>query len=106
MNRSIYKGPYVEQGLLRKIKKMADANVDFGKVPIKTYSRRSTILPSFVGRIFEIHNGNRFVKVYITEAMIGHKLGEFSPTRAIAKHAVDKGKGKIKPKGTSKGKKK
>lgn len=90
MNRSLYKGPYIEASLVRKIKRLQLKGIDFSKNSIKTYSRRSQIIPSFVGKIFEIHNGHRFIRVYITENMIGHKLGEFSPTRVFAKHTSDK----------------
>ncbi|AOP70250.1 30S ribosomal protein S19 [bacterium AB1] len=90
MNRSLYKGPYVQESLVRKIKKLRSENPDMSQVVIKTYSRKSTILPSFVGLNFDIHNGKRFHKVLINEFMIGKKLGEFSHTRIYAKHTSKK----------------
>ena len=83
MGRSLKKGPYVEQHLLEKIDKIADSN---SKKPIKTWSRRSTITPDFVGHTFLVHNGKIFISVFVTENMVGHKLGEFSPTRVFKKH--------------------
>ena len=83
MGRSVAKGPFVDDHLLEKIeksKKSGDAK------PIKTWSRRSTVTPDFVGLTFMIHNGRKFTPVYITENMVGHKLGEFSPTRTFKKH--------------------
>lgn len=97
MSRSIYKGPYISSSLIRKITKLKTSGTDFTKTPIKTYARSSQIIPSFVGKIFEIHNGKRFIRVYVTENMIGHKLGEFSPTRVVVQHSGDKGKNKPKP---------
>ncbi|MEA3485220.1 MAG: 30S ribosomal protein S19 [Candidatus Aerophobetes bacterium] len=85
MSRSIKKGPYVEEGLLKKIEKMKK---DGAKKPIKTWSRRSTIIPDFVGYTFSIHNGKDFNNVYITEDMVGHKLGEFAPTRRFTRHGA------------------
>lgn len=82
MGRSLKKGPFVEQHLLEKIDKM-DGGV---KRPIKTWSRRSTITPDFVGHTFLVHNGKVFNSVFVTENMVGHKLGEFSPTRIFKKH--------------------
>ncbi len=87
MARSLKKGPYAEPSLLRKIGK----NQDTGKA-IKTWSRRSVIMPEFVGLTFAVHNGKRFLPVYVTENMVGHKLGEFSPTRTFRKHAGVKSK--------------
>ena len=87
MGRSIKKGPFVEQHLLDKIEKL---NADGKKKPIKTWSRRSTILPQFVGLTFGVHNGNKFIPVSVSEDMVGHKLGEFSPTRTYYGHAADK----------------
>ena len=81
MSRSLKKGPYVEPSLLRKI-----ARGSAGKA-IKTWSRRSIIMPEFVGLTFAVHNGKRFLPVYVTENMVGHKLGEFAPTRIFRKHA-------------------
>jgi len=82
MGRSIKKGPYIDPRLLEKIKKMGSSSMK----PIKTWSRRSTIIPDFVGLTFLIHNGKKFNPVFITENMVGHKLGEFSPTRIFKKH--------------------
>ena len=83
MARSIKKGPYVEASLLRKVEKM---NASGKKLPIKTWSRRSMVLPEFVGHTFAVHNGNKFIPVYLTENMVGHKLGEFAPTRMFRGH--------------------
>jgi len=84
MARSIKKGFFVDYHLLEKIEK---ANVSGGaKKPIQTWSRRSTITPEFVGFTFNVHNGKQFTAVYVTENMVGHKLGEFSPTRSFRSH--------------------
>jgi small subunit ribosomal protein S19 len=83
MGRSLKKGPFVDQHLLDKIDKMNEGTV---KKPIKTWSRRSTITPDFVGHTFMVHNGKLFTSVFVTENMVGHKLGEFSPTRIFKKH--------------------
>jgi small subunit ribosomal protein S19 len=83
MGRSTKKGPYIDLHLIEKIEKMNDASA---KKPIKTWSRRSTITPDFVGHTFLVHNGKIFNSVFITENMVGHKLGEFSPTRIFKKH--------------------
>jgi small subunit ribosomal protein S19 len=83
MGRSTKKGPFIDFHLLEKIEKMNDAG---SKKPIKTWSRRSTITPDFVGHTFLVHNGKIFNSVFITENMVGHKLGEFSPTRIFKKH--------------------
>ena len=85
MARSLKKGPYVEDSLLRKVEKMKSANK---KQPIKTWSRRSMILPEFVGLTFAIHNGKQHLQVYITENMVGHRLGEFAPTRTFKGHGA------------------
>lgn len=85
MSRSIKKGPFVAQKLLTKIEKMAKKGE---KKPIKTWFRHSTIVPEFVGYTFSIHNGNKFISVYITENMVGHKLGEFAPTRTFRRHGT------------------
>ncbi|MGI9088460.1 MAG: 30S ribosomal protein S19 [Chthoniobacterales bacterium] len=82
MGRSLKKGPFVEPYLLEKIEKM---NVGVKK-PIKTWSRRSMVTPDFVGHTFMVHNGKTFTSVFVTENMVGHKLGEFSPTRIFKKH--------------------
>ncbi len=84
MARSLKKGPYVEEHLVKKINR-ATALED--KKIIKTWSRRSTITPQFVGLTFAVHNGRKFIPVYVTENMVGHKLGEFSPTRTYRGHA-------------------
>jgi len=83
MGRSLKKGPFVDQHLFEKIDKM---NTNTVKKPIKTWSRRSTITPDFVGHTFLVHNGKLFNSVFVTENMVGHKLGEFSPTRIFKKH--------------------
>ncbi len=83
MARSVKKGPYVEEKLLKKVEKMRRSGE---KKPIKTWSRRSMIVPEFVGHTFAVHNGKRFIPVFITENMVGHKLGEFSPTRTFRRH--------------------
>ena len=85
MGRSLKKGPFVEQHLLEKIDKQ---NANNSKKPIKTWSRRSTIVPDFVGHTFLVHNGKVFNSVFVTENMVGHKLGEFSPTRILKKHGA------------------
>lgn len=89
MARSIKKGPYVAPSLLKKVEKANEAN---SREVIKTWSRRSTILPSFVGLTFAVHNGKEFIPVYVTEDMVDHKLGEFSLTRKFGGHGSDKGK--------------
>ena len=83
MGRSLKKGPYVDEKLLKKVEKLKRSG---DRKPIKTWSRRSTIIPEFVGTTFSIHNGNKFISVFITENMVGHKLGEFAPTRIFRKH--------------------
>lgn len=85
MGRSTKKGPYVEGKLLKKVEKMDKSGM---KKPIKTWSRRSTILPEFIGHTFSIHNGNRFISVFVTENMVGHRLGEFAPTRIFRRHGT------------------
>lgn len=94
MARSIKKGPYVQECLARKITGNDDS---VQKKVIKTWSRRSTILPEFVGYTFAVHNGKKFVPVFVSENMVGHKLGEFSPTRTFYGHGADK-KSKLKKK--------
>ena len=84
MGRSLKKGPYVEESLLRKIKRMGRET----KKPIKTWSRRSMVIPEFVGYTFAIHNGKDFPNVFISEDMVGHKLGEFAPTRKFTRHGA------------------
>ena len=83
MSRSLKKGPYVEESLLRKVEKMQASGK---KQPIKTWSRRSMVLPEFVGLTFAIHNGRQHMPVFITENMVGHRLGEFAPTRTFKSH--------------------
>ena len=85
MARSLKKGPYVEDSLLRKVEKMKAANK---KQPIKTWSRRSMVLPEFVGLTFAIHNGKVHLPIKITENMVGHRLGEFAPTRTFKSHGA------------------
>ncbi|OJU78908.1 MAG: 30S ribosomal protein S19 [Bacteroidetes bacterium 47-18] len=85
MGRSIKKGPYVDHNLVEKVDKMNAGGTK--KTVIKTWSRRSTITPDFVGHTFAVHNGNKFIPVYCTEYMVGHKLGEFAPTRNFRGHA-------------------
>ncbi|HLT31818.1 MAG TPA: 30S ribosomal protein S19 [Myxococcaceae bacterium] len=87
MARSIKKGPFVDDHLLKKIGEALKANK---KAVVKTWSRRSTILPEFVGHTFAVHNGRKFIPVFVTENMVGHKLGEFAPTRTFGGHAADK----------------
>lgn len=85
MGRSIKKGPYVDHNLQGKLDKM---NAEGAKrTVVKTWSRRSTITPDFVGHTFAVHNGNKFIPVYVSEYMVGHKLGEFAPTRNFKGHA-------------------
>ena len=83
MSRSVKKGPYVDEKLLKKVDAM---NKSGQKKVIKTWSRSSTITPDFVGLTFAVHNGNKFIPVYIHEGMVGHKLGEFAPTRIFRGH--------------------
>jgi len=85
MGRSVKKGPYVDSKLLAKVEKMRRLG---DRRPIKTWSRRSTIIPEFVGCTFSIHNGRKFISVFVTENMVGHKLGEFSPTRTFRSHGA------------------
>jgi small subunit ribosomal protein S19 len=84
MARSIKKGPFVEESLFRKIRGLNAANE---KRVLKTWSRRSTITPEFVGHTIAVHNGNKFIPVYVSENMVGHKLGEFAPTRLFRGHS-------------------
>ncbi|MBI4327732.1 MAG: 30S ribosomal protein S19 [Verrucomicrobiota bacterium] len=93
MGRSIKKGPFVEAHLLEKITKM---NASGAKKPIKTWSRRSMITPDFVGHTFNVHNGKIFHSVFITENMVGHRLGEFSLTRTFKKHGAHTAKAEAK----------
>ena len=83
MSRSVWKGPFVDPSLIKKVEKLKDQS---NKPPIKTWSRKSTIIPEFVGFSFLIHNGKKFIPIKISEEMVGHKLGEFSPTRTFSGH--------------------
>ncbi|QJC32131.1 30S ribosomal protein S19 [Enterobacteriaceae endosymbiont of Donacia versicolorea] len=87
MPRSLKKGPFIDQHLLKKVKK-AIKNKD--KKPLRTWSRRSTIFPNMIGLTIAVHNGKQHIPVYISEEMVGHKLGEFSPTRTYRGHTADK----------------
>ncbi len=93
MGRSIKKGPFVDAHLLEKISKLNAANT---KKPIKTWSRRSTITPDFVGHTFNVHNGKIFLPVFVTENMVGHRLGEFALTRTFKKHGAHTAKAEAK----------
>jgi small subunit ribosomal protein S19 len=85
MGRSVKKGPFVDASLMEKVERM---NRSRDKRPIKTWSRRSMIVPEFVGHTFAIHNGRQHVSIFITENMVGHRLGEFAPTRTFRRHGV------------------
>jgi small subunit ribosomal protein S19 len=85
MGRSLWKGPFVDDHLMVKVSGMNDRNE---KKVIRTWSRRSTIIPDFIGHTIAVHNGKKFIPVYVTENMVGHKLGEFSPTRTFKGHAA------------------
>ena len=87
MARSVWKGPFVEESLIKKVEKQ---KTDPKKIPIKTWSRKSTIIPEFIGVSFLIYNGKKFIPVTISEDMVGHKLGEFSPTRTFRLHSGDR----------------
>tara|TARA_Y100000814_G_C12023045_1_gene296326 strand:+ start:69 stop:338 length:270 start_codon:yes stop_codon:yes gene_type:complete len=89
MSRSLKKGPYIDFKLEKKVDKLNSSNK---KEVVKTWARRSTIPPSFVGHTFAVHNGNKFIPVYISENMVGHKLGEFAPTRLFRLHSGDRKK--------------
>ena len=86
MARSLKKGPFISEKLFRKVERMASGR----KEPVKTWARACTILPEFVGHTFLVHNGNKFLKVFVTEDMVGHKLGEFAPTRTFRGHTSKK----------------
>ena len=90
MGRSVKKGPYLDSRLQKKVQVMEQAGK---KSVIKTWSRRSTITPDLIGFTFAVHNGNKFIPVYVTENMVGHKLGEFSPTRKFHRHGGKLAKG-------------
>ena len=83
MARAVWKGPFVDPSLIKKVEKLKNQT---NKAPIKTWSRKSTIIPEFVGHSFLIHNGKKFISIKISEEMVGHKLGEFSPTRQFSGH--------------------
>ena len=85
MGRSLHKGPFVDDHLMKKVEAMNTKNE---KKVVRTWSRRSTILPEFIGHTLAVHNGKKFIPVYVTENMVGHKLGEFSPTRVVKGHAA------------------
>ena len=85
MGRSIKKGPFIDPSLMKKVEKANEAQ---SRKPIKTWSRRSMIVPDFVGHTFNVHNGRAFLPVFVTENMVGHKLGEFSPTRTFKGHGA------------------
>jgi len=87
MARSLKKGPFVVEKLFRKVQIASQTGV---RTPIRTWSRRCTIVPEFIGMTFEVHNGKTFHRVFVTEEMVGHKLGEFSPTRIFKGHAGHK----------------
>ena len=87
MARSVWKGPFIDRSLLKKVEAAKDGKI---KGVIKTWSRRSTILPQMIGLTFGVHNGNKFIPVLVTDNMIGHKLGEFAPTRTYHGHQADK----------------
>jgi small subunit ribosomal protein S19 len=84
LSRSLKKGPFVEEKLMKKVQTMMESGE---KKLIKTWSRRSTIVPEFIGFTFAVHNGKKFIPVYVTENMVGHKLGEFAPTRTFRSHS-------------------
>jgi small subunit ribosomal protein S19 len=87
MSRSVWKGPFVEKSLLKKVE---EARASGKNTVIKTWSRRSTVLPNMIGLTFGVHNGNKFIPVVVSDQMIGHKLGEFAPTRTYYGHGADK----------------
>ncbi len=89
MTRSLKKGPYVDEKLMQKLEKMIESGK---KEPIKTWARRSTVTPEMVGYTFEVHNGRKHLPVDVTESMVGHKLGEFAPTRTFRGHSSKKNK--------------
>lgn len=84
MSRSAKKGPFVAEKLFRRVSKLNEARA---KQPIRTWARACTIIPEFVGHTFEVHNGNKFIRVFVQEDMVGHKLGEFAPTRVFKGHS-------------------
>ncbi len=94
MSRSLKKGPYIDPKLAAKVQKLRASG---GHDPIKTWSRRSTIAPDFVNQAFLVHNGKSFIKVFVTEDMVGHKLGEFAPTRSFRGHPGSRGAEEARP---------
>jgi len=88
MGRSLKKGPFVDHHLLEKVEKL---NREGGKTVVRTWSRRSMIVPDMIGHTFEVHNGKKFLSVFVSENMVGHRLGEFSPTRTFKGHTKKKG---------------
>ena len=95
MSRSLHKGPHIDAKLMKRIKKMTESG---DKKIVKTWARSSVIPPEFVGFTIAVHNGNRFIPVYVTERMVGHKLGEFAPTRTFRVHSGTRKEEKIKEK--------
>ena len=93
MSRSLKKGPYVDPRLLAKVERQQRQG---GREPVKTWARDCTIVPEFIGQTFMVHNGRQFMKLYVTEEMVGHKLGEFAPTRTFKGHSGGKGKAAAK----------
>ena len=89
MGRSVKKGPYVDLKLMKKVQRQKDSGVND---PIKTWARACTVPPDFIGHTFMVHNGNKFLKVFVTEDMVGHKLGEFAPTRTFRGHGGRRGR--------------
>ena len=87
MSRSLKKGPFVDERLYRRVERLNSTNK---REPLKTWRRACTIVPEFVGHTFKVHNGNKFIDVFVTEDMVGHKLGEFSPTRTFRGHTNKK----------------
>jgi small subunit ribosomal protein S19 len=93
MSRSLKKGPYVDERLAAKVERNQRTN---NREPIKTWARDCTIIPEFIGLTFLVHNGRQFIRIYVTEDTVGHKLGEFSPTRTFRGHSGGKGKAAAK----------
>jgi len=89
MSRSVRKGPYVDAKLMKKVQRQ---KAESGHEPIRTWARACMIVPEFVGHAFLVHNGNKFLRVYVTENMVGHRLGEFSPTRTFRGHSGRRGR--------------
>jgi small subunit ribosomal protein S19 len=95
MSRSLKKGPHVDERLLTKVEKQQRTG---NRTPIRTWSRDCTVVPDFIGHTFEVHNGRNFIKLFVTEDMVGHKLGEFSPTRLFRGHSGGRAKAAAAPK--------